>query len=458
MSSKSTASVTGSIKSRASKTSRAASPTLSTTLRKKVLIQNAATSNKATEDIPATRGYSISEPCPETVSLIGISKETQSVNDPMKPEKPTAVDSHNITTEMGQEADSENRSSLTLDMEAELEESLNKMACTDTETSGIANENSPYHRMTTSANILEGLNSITTIANNIITTISAVRSVTSDSKKTCRASMPMKNNGTQCKPIWWTDKLEKLKKDVISLHHKIHHTKRKGLALNQLLEERNRKKKEYGDELRRTSTDNFREFCERQGKENVWSVTNRLLKETKSNCSPSTLKVGNSYNNDEKETAKALINHFYPEDSPDSNPAHEKLRKNREQFQKQMTTLPLLKKKLWNASKNMNPKRAPGIDNLTADICTQFSIAYPKLITEIMNRCLSLQYFPQQWKIAHVKIIPKPNKSDCTNLNSFRPIGLLPVFGKLLEKLFINRIKYQATRDGRMSNRQLVSN
>ncbi|CAG5057753.1 unnamed protein product [Parnassius apollo] len=57
------------------------------------------------------------------------------------------------------------------------------MACTDTETGGIANENSPYHRMPTSASILEGLNSITTIANNIITTISAGRSVTSDSKK-----------------------------------------------------------------------------------------------------------------------------------------------------------------------------------------------------------------------------------------------------------------------------------
>ncbi|CAG4972743.1 unnamed protein product [Parnassius apollo] len=57
------------------------------------------------------------------------------------------------------------------------------MACTGTETGGIANENSPYHRMPTSASILEGLNSITTIANNIITTISAGRSVTSDSKK-----------------------------------------------------------------------------------------------------------------------------------------------------------------------------------------------------------------------------------------------------------------------------------
>ncbi|CAG5057755.1 unnamed protein product [Parnassius apollo] len=189
---------------------------------------------------------------------------------------------------------------------------------------------------------------------------SFITKIISTIHEACRASMPMKNNVTQCKPIWWTDKLEKLKKDVISLHHKIHHTKRKGLALDQLLEERSRKKKEYGDELRRTSTDNFREFCERQGKENVWSVTNRLLKETKSNCSPSTLKVGNSYTNDEKETAKALLNHFYPEDSPDSNPAHEQLRKNRELFPKTNDDPPFVKEEVIECIQNMNPKRAPG--------------------------------------------------------------------------------------------------
>ncbi|CAK1580717.1 unnamed protein product [Parnassius mnemosyne] len=283
---------------------------------------------------------------------------------------------------------------------------------------------------------------------------SFITKIISTIHEACRASMPMKNNGTQCRPIWWTEKLEKLKKDVISLHRKIHNTKRKGLAIDQLLEERQRKKKEYGDELRRTSTDNFREFCERQGKENVWSVTNRLLKDTKTNCTPSTLKVGDRHTNDEKETAKALLNYFYPDDIPDSNSAQEQLRKNCDVFPETNDDPPFIKEEVIECIQNMNPKRAPGIDNLTADICTQFSKAYPKLITEIMNRCLSLQYFPQQWKIAYVKIIPKPNKTDCTILNSFRPIGLLPVFGKLLEKLFINRIKYQATRDGKMSNRQ----
>ncbi|CAH2089881.1 unnamed protein product [Euphydryas editha] len=90
----------------------------------------------------------------------------------------------------------------------------------------------------------------------------------------------------------------------------------------------------------------------------------------------------------------------------------------------------------------MNPKKAPGLDNLTSDICLQFTLLFPDLVTDIMNRCLTLQHFPRQWKRAYIKIIPKLNKTDYTELNSYRPIGLLPVFGKTLEKLFVRPVRY----------------
>ncbi|CAG4985361.1 unnamed protein product [Parnassius apollo] len=92
----------------------------------------------------------------------------------------------------------------------------------------------------------------------------------------------------------------------------------------------------------------------------------------------------------------------------------------------------------------MNPNKAPELDNLTSDICLQFAKNYPQLLTDILNSCLALQHFPDCWKVAYVKIILKPSKSDYGELNSCRPIGLLPVFGKLLERLFIKRVTYWA--------------
>ncbi|KAL0858964.1 hypothetical protein ABMA27_010824 [Loxostege sticticalis] len=63
-------------------------------------------------------------------------------------------------------------------------------------------------------------------------------------------------------------------------------------------------------------------------------------------------------------------------------------------------------------------------------------------MVQLYNRCLTLHYFPAAWKRAYVKILPKPSKTDPNDLSSYRPIGLLPVFGKLLEKVLSKRIAY----------------
>ncbi|CAH2091446.1 unnamed protein product [Euphydryas editha] len=104
----------------------------------------------------------------------------------------------------------------------------------------------------------------------------------------------------------------------------------------------------------------------------------------------------------------------------------------------------------------MNPKKAPRLDNLTSDICLQFTLLFPDLMTDIMNHCLTLQHFPRQWKRAYIKIIPKPNKTDYTEINSYRQMGLLPVFGKALDKLFVRRVTFAATKFDKLSERVRV--
>ncbi|CAG5038657.1 unnamed protein product [Parnassius apollo] len=99
---------------------------------------------------------------------------------------------------------------------------------------------------------------------------------------------------------------------------------------------------------------------------------------------------------------------------------------------------PFTQKEVLECLRQMNPKKAPGLDNLT-DICLQFATDYPRLLTDILNR---------------IKITPKPGKSDYSALESFRPIGLIPVFGKLLQKLFIRRVTYHAQRNNLLNKFQ----
>ncbi|CAH2080073.1 unnamed protein product, partial [Iphiclides podalirius] len=272
--------------------------------------------------------------------------------------------------------------------------------------------------------------------------------------RACRASMHTSRGGTKPKAPWWTEELETLKRSVINIHRQLHAAKRQNLPLHDLIDQQKLLKDSYAQKLRDESTKHFREFCELQTKENVWSLTNRLLKVTSPRRPPATLDVGGRHTANAEETAKALINHFYPDDQPDSLPRHQQLRSQLSEPSQSHDDPPFTEEEVLECLKQMNPNKAPGLDNLTSDICYQFATDYPKLLTDILNRCLTLQHFPNRWKVAYVKIIPKPGKPDYSTLDSFRPIGLIPVFGKLLEKLFIRRITYRAQTNNMMNKNQ----
>ena len=60
-------------------------------------------------------------------------------------------------------------------------------------------------------------------------------------------------------------------------------------------------------------------------------------------------------------------------------------------------------------------------------------------LCQIFSDSIRLGYFPQLWKSAIVKLIPKPNK-DAKYAKNFRPISLLSCVGKVLERIIANRL------------------
>ena len=61
------------------------------------------------------------------------------------------------------------------------------------------------------------------------------------------------------------------------------------------------------------------------------------------------------------------------------------------------------------------------------------------LLTYLFNAILRHQYWPNKLKLAEIILIPKPGK-DPKEVKSYRPISLLPIIAKLLEKLILRRI------------------
>ncbi len=67
---------------------------------------------------------------------------------------------------------------------------------------------------------------------------------------------------------------------------------------------------------------------------------------------------------------------------------------------------------------------------------------FPLFFTQLYNVCLKEGCFPKKWKHSVIIPITKPGKEECNEVSKYRPISLINIGGKLLEKLMIDRILF----------------
>lgn len=89
---------------------------------------------------------------------------------------------------------------------------------------------------------------------------------------------------------------------------------------------------------------------------------------------------------------------------------------------------------------DMNPKKSPGFDLITARILKELPKKGVQYLTQIFNAILRTGYYPLLWKVAQIILIPKPGK-PVEEVKSYRPISLLSVMSKVFEKLLLDRLQ-----------------
>ena len=76
-------------------------------------------------------------------------------------------------------------------------------------------------------------------------------------------------------------------------------------------------------------------------------------------------------------------------------------------------------------------------------------------IVNIANTCITVGYWPDQFKKSTSIIIPKPNKVSYNTPKAFRPIVLLNTMGKLIEKVISHRLQFHLSANGFLDPNQL---
>ena len=88
--------------------------------------------------------------------------------------------------------------------------------------------------------------------------------------------------------------------------------------------------------------------------------------------------------------------------------------------------------------RNINPDKATGSDSISGQmllLCDN-SVILPLKI--IFRSILLTSIYPDIWKLANV--IPIFKKGDKQVINNYRPISLLPICGKMFEKIVFNNL------------------
>ena len=81
---------------------------------------------------------------------------------------------------------------------------------------------------------------------------------------------------------------------------------------------------------------------------------------------------------------------------------------------------------------------APGTDDISANVLKYVTKDVLTPITHVCQLSLDQGYFPSQLKLA--KIIPLFKSKDPATFSNYRPISLLSIFSKILEKVMYNRL------------------
>lgn len=256
----------------------------------------------------------------------------------------------------------------------------------------------------------------------------------------CKLSMKQVGQGTRPSskvPSWWTRSLSDLRRKTAKARKKF---QRRTTQNREVLKQSYRLvRQQYKSAIKLRKAESWREYCDVSSRRDPFSMPYKILagKNKPKSSIKSIKRADGSWTESVDQTMKELLTKYFPQDSTcDDSPEHTEMRQRAKElyfsFNDKNFTEPELKKVVLT----MDVNRSPGLDGFPVaalrellDVCIEDWLF-------ILNKCLKEGVFPKIWKKSLVVWIPKGDG------NSFRPICLLPVIGKVLDKLCAGRLSH----------------
>jgi hypothetical protein len=251
------------------------------------------------------------------------------------------------------------------------------------------------------------------------------------------ASMPKSRGKARSKPPWW--------------HNGLDETKRRISVFRRSKDWRGADREEYRrlrnlhlSEVRKAKWNSWKGFASSVN-EDVWGQVYKWARKgsARERVPCSVARPDGSFTETAGDTAKCMLDTLIPHDR--TAPALDGHKVGRVGF---VLTEKEVKEAIWR----MAPNKAPGLDGITAGVLRKAWVIVGPLFIRLLDRCLRTSVFPDNWKTADVVTILKGPEKDRSNPKSYRPVSLLSVPSKVLERLIVTRLEDETR--GAMSDGQ----
>jgi len=244
---------------------------------------------------------------------------------------------------------------------------------------------------------------------------------------------------------WWTETLSVLRREVQSARRQLSRLRRLGIAddLAQTLRRYKKTRADYIREIRRCKITSWQNFVTAKGNEDPWGIVYKILRnKIRSDFNTfHSVREGEASTLTWSDTARRLLDKMVPTNiETDDADAHSIIGKINCYSSANMEPL-ITEEEAEEAVKKLRNNKAPGLDGINPEIVKRLWRTDKEIILILLNNCLRASSFPDSWKQAILKPILKDIQKDPAQIQSYRPIALLPVMGKVYERIIVNRIQ-----------------
>lgn len=278
-------------------------------------------------------------------------------------------------------------------------------------------------------------------AENVNTSYNTFLNTLTENMNTACPVTKVKNRGKKKQIYNWNEEVNTLKRNLISAQEE-YLTTGEETHKQEMIE----KKKEYDlkiKKLRKEATANRVENAENKSRE-LWRIVNSERSSGNDRSSAILeLNINGETIHDPIVIAEKFNNFFVNVAATTLAEAGQNgLKRENVRYQHDvhnLTLYPTTEEEMKNIICSIKPKTSCGYDEIPSKLLRHCMNELTSPLVHIVNKSFEEGTFPDRLKLS--KVYPKLKKGDDTQLNSYRPISLVPTFSKVLEKAALVRLR-----------------